>query len=49
MMSNMNIANLLLYALLGFLLDGAGVGVFEQTAYFFSIITVVIVIDILKE
>jgi hypothetical protein len=45
----MNIANLLLYALLGFLLNSAGVGVFEQTAYFFSIVAVVVVINILKE
>jgi hypothetical protein len=45
----MKLAKLSAYAILGFLLNQAGVTVFDSTLGFFAIIACVIVIDILSD
>lgn len=45
-MKYINIAGIVLYALLGFLLSMAGVGVVKQTGLFLAILGIVVLIDI---
>jgi hypothetical protein len=47
-MNKMTFINLGLYAILGVILQSAGVGLFDKPFYFLGITTLVVIIDILS-